>query len=276
MSHVPTAAVRWRAEVANVLRQPGPRSDGMAAGLFDPRLRRWALLWVCVSLPVITGIAAVVATTPNRYLVVFAVLASGAYTTPALLFTYLAARRAPRPDNWCWWLWLVALVLMYGIGCAMVLGAATGYAVPSSGERRGGDDHRPARDGGRRVGRPHAVRSPGGHRRPGGKRHVRRRGDCGLGASCGATTCAPPRRRLVRRARVTRRGGDGVRPLLGRPVVRPPPRRAPRAGRQRGDRARRRAPGDRGTGERRGADGPGDHRVRAAQRTAARAPRRCA
>ncbi len=131
MSHVPTAAVRWRAEVANVLRQPGPRPDGMAAGLFDPRLRRWALLWVCLSLPVITGIAAVVATTPNRYLVVFAVLASGAYTTPALLFTYLAARRAPRPDNWCWWLWLVALVLMYGIGCAMVLGAATGYAVPS-------------------------------------------------------------------------------------------------------------------------------------------------
>ena len=131
MSHVPTAAVRWRAEVANVLRQPTPRPDGATAGLFDPRLRRWALLWVCVSLPVTTGIAAVVATTPDRYLVVFAVLASGAYTTPALVFAYLAARRAPRPDNWCWWLWLVALVLMYGIGCAMVLGVATGYAVPS-------------------------------------------------------------------------------------------------------------------------------------------------
>ncbi len=131
MSLVPTAAVRVCDELANVVRRPTPQRDGQAAGLFDPRLRRWTLVWVCVSLPVITGIAAVAATTPDRYVVVFAVLASGAYTTPALLFTYLAARRAPRPDNWCWWLWFVAVVLMYAIGCAMVFGAATGYAAPS-------------------------------------------------------------------------------------------------------------------------------------------------
>ena len=97
--------------------------------MFKSQLRRAALVWTCVSLPVNVAIAAVVVTTTDRYLVVFALLASGAYTTPALLFTYLAARRAPRPDNRCWWVWLVAVALMYAIGCAMLVGAATGAGV---------------------------------------------------------------------------------------------------------------------------------------------------
>jgi signal transduction histidine kinase len=131
MSIVAAAATRVRDEVASAVRQPTPDVDGQPVGLFDPRLRRAALVWIFVSLPVVTAIAAVAATTPDRYLVVFAVAASGAYTTPALFYTYLAARRAPRPDNLCWWLWLVAVVLMYGIGCAMLYGVATGYAVPA-------------------------------------------------------------------------------------------------------------------------------------------------
>jgi len=131
MSIVLAASARVRAEAATIVRQPPRDPDGQAAWLFDPRLRRGALVWICVSLPVVVGVAAVAATTPERYLVVFALVASGAYTTPALFSTYLLARRAPRPDNWGWWLWLAAVVLMYGIGCAMVYGAATGYAVPS-------------------------------------------------------------------------------------------------------------------------------------------------
>jgi signal transduction histidine kinase len=130
MSLASTGAVMVRDAIATVTRQPHPRDDGQGEGLFDPRLRRTALVWICVSLPVV-GASSVWATTTDRYLVLFAVLASGAYTTPALLFTYLAARRAPRPDNWCWWLWLSAVVLMYGIGCSMIYGAATGSTVPS-------------------------------------------------------------------------------------------------------------------------------------------------
>jgi signal transduction histidine kinase len=78
-----------------------------------------------VTLPVV-AVVAVFATTPGRYIVVYALVASGLYTTPALLHTWLAARRAPRPDDVVWWMWLAALVLMYGMGCGMILGVATG------------------------------------------------------------------------------------------------------------------------------------------------------
>ena len=79
-----------------------------------------SLAWVCLSLPVVVLVGSF-ATSATGYLTVFALLASGLYTSPALLHTLLAARRAPRPDDLCWWLWLAALTLMYGIGVAMVL-----------------------------------------------------------------------------------------------------------------------------------------------------------
>ncbi len=120
-------AAHGRAGVARFfahVRQPAPVGSA-PRGLFSPQLRRCAGLWVCVSLPVVAIIARF-ATTPQRYLIVFALFAAGFYTTPALFHTWLAARRAPRPDNRCWWLWLAALVLMYGMGCAMVFGSLTG------------------------------------------------------------------------------------------------------------------------------------------------------
>src|SRR5918993_503154 len=60
------------------------------------------------------------------------IFSRGLYTTPALVHTWLAARRALRPDNLCWWLWLSAVVLMYGVGCAMVTGVTTGLRVPTA------------------------------------------------------------------------------------------------------------------------------------------------
>lgn len=124
---------RWPGLAADLLRQPSPSRAGATAvaGLFDPRLRRIALGWVCASLPVVVVVGSFVDTT-SGYLVVFAVLASGLYTSPALADTWLAARRAPTPDNRCWWLWLAALALMYSTGCAMLVGTVVDYRTPTA------------------------------------------------------------------------------------------------------------------------------------------------
>jgi signal transduction histidine kinase len=94
--------------------------------VFRSQLRRVSLVWVCLSLPVVVFVGSL-ATTTTSYLVVFALLASGLYTSPALLHTVLAARRAARPDDRCWWLWLAGLVLMYGIGVGMLVGPLVSF-----------------------------------------------------------------------------------------------------------------------------------------------------
>ena len=120
--HMPTVAVQRPPDwLVQLLSQPAGDGRGAAGRpVFCRQLRRVALAWVCLSLPVVVVVGSF-ATSASGYLTMFAVLASGLYTSPALLHTLLAARRAPRPDDLCWWLWLVALVLMYGIGVAMVL-----------------------------------------------------------------------------------------------------------------------------------------------------------
>lgn len=109
--------------VPEILRQPSAREHREGRpGLFTPQLRTIALCWVCACLPVIVVVGNLVSST-HQYLVAFAVLASAPFTSPALVHTWLAARRAPHPDDRCWWMWLVALAIMYGIGCAMLVGA---------------------------------------------------------------------------------------------------------------------------------------------------------
>ncbi|HEX2562671.1 MAG TPA: ATP-binding protein [Acidimicrobiales bacterium] len=110
---------------------PLGRDVAAYTGLFHPQVRRAALAWVCATLPVVV-VAGHFAATASQYVVVFALLASGLYTSPAIVNTWIAARRAPHPDNRCWWLWLAALGLMYAIGCAMVIGVATDYATPTA------------------------------------------------------------------------------------------------------------------------------------------------
>lgn len=95
-----------------------------APRLFRAGPRRAALVWVAATLPLVV-VAGLLTRTVDQYIVVFAVLASGLYTTPALVGLRLAAKRAPHPDTWCWRLWLVAVGLMYATGCAMVLGTIT-------------------------------------------------------------------------------------------------------------------------------------------------------
>jgi signal transduction histidine kinase len=89
------------------------------------------MAWVCATLPVVV-VAGHLTSTVSQYMVVFALLASGLYTSPAIVNTWIAARRAPHPDNGCWWLWLAALGLMYAIGCAMVIGVVVDYATPTA------------------------------------------------------------------------------------------------------------------------------------------------
>lgn len=110
---------------------PLGRDAAAYAGLFHPQVRRAALAWVCATLPVVV-VAGHLTSTVSQYMVVFALLASGLYTSPAIVNTWIAARRAPHPDNGCWWLWLAALGLMYAIGCAMVIGVVVDYATPTA------------------------------------------------------------------------------------------------------------------------------------------------
>src|SRR5262245_5743987 len=117
------------ATVSPSLRSSGD-DHGNGAWVFSGRLRWAFVIWAVLSLPVV-AVAAHLARTPSQYLVVFALLASGLYTTPALVNTWLAARRSPSPDQCCWWLWLAALVGMYGVGCAIVVGASTGLRAPT-------------------------------------------------------------------------------------------------------------------------------------------------
>jgi signal transduction histidine kinase len=127
-----SAAGRTPAHDATVpwgLRSRG-EDQGEDAWVFSDRLRWTFAIWAIVSLPVV-AVFAHFASTPAQYLVVFAILASGLYTTPALVNTWMAARRSPTPDDCCWWLWLAALVLMYGVGCAMVVGASTRLRAPT-------------------------------------------------------------------------------------------------------------------------------------------------
>ena len=104
---------------------------GVDPGLFSHERRVGMFVWMCVSLPVV-AVVAYFATTPGRYLVIFAVVASGFYTTPALVNTWQAARRAPEGDALAFWLWTGAIVTMYAIGCAMIGGVVTGVHAPTA------------------------------------------------------------------------------------------------------------------------------------------------
>ena len=121
-----SAAGRTAAHDATVSPGLRPHGDdhGTGAWLLSGRLRSAFLVWAVLSLPVV-AVVAHFAGTPSRYLVVFALLASGFYTTPALVNTWLAARRSGAPDACCWWLWhgCTAAAWRRSISCCAPCGA---------------------------------------------------------------------------------------------------------------------------------------------------------
>ena len=108
-----------------------PASGASGAGFqggFPPRVRRAGLLWVAVTVPLVTILGAFV-DGQREYLLVFVLLASGLYTTPALVVTAAAIRRATGHSHAYWRLWLAALAGVYSTGCAIVVGMATGITL---------------------------------------------------------------------------------------------------------------------------------------------------
>jgi signal transduction histidine kinase len=106
--------------------------SGVFEGGFSQRLRRLGLQYVCVSLPLVT-LAGAFVHDRRSYVLVFALLASGVYTTPALAITWMARQRSPVSDRRHWTLWLVALGLVYMTGVSMAIGVLLGWNFGNAG-----------------------------------------------------------------------------------------------------------------------------------------------
>lgn len=107
-------------------RAPAPGA-GFQGG-FSRRQRVAGVLWVALTVPLVTVVGAFTHG-QHDYLVVWVVLASGLYTTPALAVTVMAIRRATGHSRAYWRLWLAALVGVYSTGVGILIGLATGAAA---------------------------------------------------------------------------------------------------------------------------------------------------
>lgn len=100
-------------------------------GMFTPLQRRLGVLWVVIVVPTMAAYG-LFATTPDRYVFVFVFFASGAFTTPALVLAALGVRRAPPGERHCYLLALAGLVLIFGIGVAMLANVAFGWTFANA------------------------------------------------------------------------------------------------------------------------------------------------
>lgn len=93
---------------------------------FSLRLRRIVIVYVCATLPVIT-LAGGLARDRTSYIVVFTVVASLFYATPALILTWVAVQRAPAPERHRWVLWSWGVTVTYLVGWSIFIGLVTGW-----------------------------------------------------------------------------------------------------------------------------------------------------
>ena len=95
-------------------------------GVFSPRARRLGLLYVAVMVPLVTA-ASAFAVGRDPYIFTFVLLASGPFTTPALVVTWVGLHRiAPAERPWHRY-WFAGLVLTYVTGLGMLVGLVTGW-----------------------------------------------------------------------------------------------------------------------------------------------------
>jgi histidine kinase/DNA gyrase B/HSP90-like ATPase len=110
-------------------RDPADRERGRrradTAGAFPQRVRRRVLVYVAVTLPLVTLVGAF-ARGEDDYIAVWT-LAGGIYTTPALAATWRAMRRSPRDEHGFWTCWFVALCLVSVCGMSLSARAQTGW-----------------------------------------------------------------------------------------------------------------------------------------------------
>jgi signal transduction histidine kinase len=101
------------------------RGEADDPGLIRPIWRRLGGLWICVSLPIITGVAFFVDSTESYLLVL--VLSAKAYTTPALVAGAYAVKHAPPGDRRSYGGLYACMVLTYAIGASILVGLTTGW-----------------------------------------------------------------------------------------------------------------------------------------------------
>jgi signal transduction histidine kinase len=123
---------------AGMLRLPG-RVSALSAptrfdGAFPPVVRRLGLVYVFLTVPLVTALSATVHG-QREYVFAFVFFASGFFTTPALVVAWLGIRRVPAPDRRWLVSWFVGLALTYATGIGMLVGLATGW---QTGNRTGG------------------------------------------------------------------------------------------------------------------------------------------
>lgn len=113
--------------IRSINRSVTARAQGWADdAMFSPQMRAIGLIWVTVSLPFIIAVAGF-ATTPDRYVFVLVFLASGAYTTPALVAAVVVVRYAPQRDRLAYILLMAGLTLVYAVGLGMLAGLVTDW-----------------------------------------------------------------------------------------------------------------------------------------------------
>ena len=101
-----------------------------SAGTFRAWVRRAGVWWVLVTVPLVTAASSLVDSV-DGYVLVFVLLGSGLYTTPALVAGLWAALRSPARDRAAGLLWCSGLGVIYAIGLGMAIGAVTGW-VPAN------------------------------------------------------------------------------------------------------------------------------------------------
>jgi signal transduction histidine kinase len=95
-------------------------------GAFSPLARRLGLLYVAIMVPLVTAVSAF-ATGREAYIFAFVLMASGPFTTPALLVTWTGLHRAPPAERPWYRYWFAGLVLTYMTGVGLLVGLFTGW-----------------------------------------------------------------------------------------------------------------------------------------------------
>ncbi len=109
--------------------EPARHAPRSFDGVFCSRVRKLGIGLVAATIPV-AALGGLLVHDADSYILVFVLLGSALYATPALGVTWLAQQRAAAPDRLSWQLWLAAIVSIYAFGVSMLLGVLTGLSAP--------------------------------------------------------------------------------------------------------------------------------------------------
>lgn len=93
---------------------------------YSRRLRRIVVVYVGATLPIITVVGGL-AQDRTSYILIFVLVASASYATPAMILGWIAVQRAPAVERQRWVLWASGVTIMFITGVSMVAGLVTGW-----------------------------------------------------------------------------------------------------------------------------------------------------